>query len=223
MTRTAIVMPSLLSAPLFNMGPALLALEACGVRLFHFDVMDGHYVPRISFGSMLLKELQPHLQSQFDVHLMVDHPSRKIPWFDLESVRSITVHENAGEDVRGNIAAIKDRDKQAGLSLNPPAPIDALDPYLDAVDQVLVMTVDPGSAGQRLIDPTLKKVEHYAKRRGELGLSYAIQVDGGISSKTIRRAFDAGADEIISGSAVFNTPSPAEAYRELNHLIGHPL
>jgi len=223
MTETAIIMPSLLSAPLALMAPALQELEECGVRLFHFDVMDGHYVPRITFGSMLLKQLQPHLKSQFDVHLMVDRPEEKIPWFDLESVRSITIHQNASKDIERDFESIRSRNKRVGISLNPPAPIDDLDPYLESVDQVLVMTVDPGAAGQSLIESAPKKVEHYARRRDELGLSYKIQVDGGINTETIRWAHEAGADEIVAGSAVFSHESPAAAYRELNRLIGNPL
>ena len=222
-TTQPIIMPSLLAAPFDRLGQAIRNLEQAGVGLFHYDVMDGHFVPNLSGSPHILEDLEPHLISQFDVHLMVDNPERVIPWFNLQSVRSISIHVEIPDGLERNFETIRSLGKLAGVVINPPTPQETLDSYLGSIDRVLVMTVHPGLGGQPLIQETLSKIEYCARRRDELGLDYSIQVDGGVKQDTIRAVYDAGANEIVSGSAIFNHESPGEAWRQLNRTIGNTL
>ncbi|MBN2326254.1 MAG: ribulose-phosphate 3-epimerase [Candidatus Omnitrophica bacterium] len=214
-------MPSLLAAPFDHLGKAIRDLEDAGAILFHYDVMDGHFVPNLSGSPHIIEDLQRTIRSRFDVHLMTSNPERVIPWFDLISVRSISIHAEASKNIQADFEAIRSQGKSAGVVINPPTPMTSLDSLFEHVDQVLIMTVFPGLGGQRLIKDALKKIEYCAQRRNALGLDFAIQVDGGVKEDTIRWVFDAGATEIVSGSAIFERPDPAEAYRHLNRLIGN--
>lgn len=219
--KAPLILPSLLSASFDCLGPVLRSLEDAGVTVFHFDVMDGHFVPNLSGSPSIVKSLQSHVRGQFDVHLMVDNPETVIPWFDFISVRSISIHVEASKDLAADFASIRSRGKKAGIVINPPTPIRALEPYFAQADQILVMTVNPGHGGQSLIEETLEKIEYCAHRRNQLGLSFTIQVDGGVNEATIGRVYNAGADEIVAGSAIFDRDNPIEAYRNMNRLIGN--
>ncbi|MGC9327145.1 MAG: ribulose-phosphate 3-epimerase [Candidatus Hinthialibacter sp.] len=219
--KSALIMPSLLSAPFDHLGKAIRELEYAGAALFHYDVMDGHFVPNLSGSPQIIKDLQPIIRSRFDVHLMASNPERMIPWFDLASVRSMSIHVEASQNIPADLQNIRSRGKGAGLVVNPPTPMDSLDPFWEQIDQVLVMTVVPGLGGQTLIQEALPKIERCAAKRDALGLDFAIQVDGGVNEDTLRCVFDAGAGEIVSGSAIFRQPDPAAAYQRLNRLIGN--
>jgi ribulose-phosphate 3-epimerase len=216
-----LILPSLLSAPFAHLGRSLQVLEDVGVSLFHYDVMDGHFVPNLSGSPAIIKDLQSHLRSQYDVHLMVDNPARVIPWFDFPSVRSISIHVEASQNLRNDFEIIRSRGKWVGVVVNPPTPVSSLDPYLEIVDHVLVMTVNPGMGGQSMIQDTLPKIEYCAKKRAQLNRNFIIQVDGGVNERTIRWVRDAGADEIVAGSAIFDKENPVDAYRNLNRFVGN--
>ncbi|HOJ59273.1 MAG TPA: ribulose-phosphate 3-epimerase [bacterium] len=212
-------MPSLLSAPYTHLAKAIRELEDAGVALFHYDVMDGHFVPNLTGGTNVISSLEPVLRGRLDVHLMVTNPGRVVPWFDFPSVRSITIHIEIQENLRRIFEHIRGLSKQAGVSLNPDTPVETLEPVLRDVDQVLVMTVHPGQGGQDLIPETLEKVRQLNRWRNERGFGYVIQVDGGIRADNIREVHEAGADEIVAGAAVFDHPDPPRAFQHLERLI----
>lgn len=197
----------------------MLELESAGARLFHFDVMDGHFVRNLTFGPLIIESLQDRIRSRLDVHLMVTNPEEQIAWFDLPPVRSITIHCEASKNLLYDLTDIRNRGKQAGIALNPPSRADLLAPFLPHADQVLVMSVYPGFGGQDFLDESLRKIEHLANWRAAEGFHYSIQVDGGIAAHNVASARSAGADEIIAGSAVFRANDPAAAYRHLTGLI----
>ncbi len=219
--NSAIIMPSLLSAPFMRLGEAIRDLENAGVTLFHYDVMDGHFVSNLAGSPGIIKNIQPHIQAQLDVHLMVDDPPRVIPWFDLSSVRSISIQVEASQDLERDLHTIRSQNKKAGVVINPLTCLESLEPFFEQVDHILIMTVHPGEGGQQLIKDALYGITYCARRREELGCDYVIQVDGGVNQDTIRWVHDAGADEIVAGSAIFDNESPVEAYRKLNQLIGN--
>lgn len=217
-----IVVPSLLSAPFDRLGEAVASLEDAGVRLLHYDVMDGHFVPNLTMGPLIINNLQDKVQSQFDVHLMVTNPEEQIDWFDLPSVRSITIHVEASKDMARDLNEIRRRGKKAGASINPNTSPTELEPYLNLFDQVLVMTVFPGKGGQAFIPETVESIRYMARRKQEEGLSYIIQVDGGIKPETIAIAAQAGAEELVAGSAVFKHSNYAKAIQTMMDLITSP-
>jgi len=219
MNTHSLLLPSILSAPLNRLGEALRELENAGATLFHFDVMDGHFVPNLTLGPLVIESLQGHIRSAFDVHLMVTNPEEQITWFDLPSVRSLTIHIEASSDIIRDLRGIRERGKLAGISLNPPTPVSEIEPVLEEVDQVLVMSVHPGFAGQEFMEDALPKIETLAKRKAKSGLPYAIQVDGGINLETIRLVSTAGAEEIIAGNAIFAAENPVAAYQELREIM----
>ncbi len=219
MKDRAKVLPSLLSAPFMNLGEVLLKLEKAGADLFHFDVMDGHFVPNLTMGPLLIESIQPYLKSQFDVHLMVDNPDDHIRWFDFDSVRSLSIHVETKMNVRDVLSMIRGRGKMPGIVLNPATDVHDVDIFLEQVDLVLVMTVHPGFGGQTLLPEVLPKIQWLRERREECGMDYAIQVDGGVNVDTIRLVRQAGADEIVMGHAIFDQPDPVAAYHQLNHMI----
>ncbi len=190
-------------------------LETAGADVFHYDVMDGHFVPNLTIGPLIIKSLHNRLQSRFDVHLMVANPDVQIAWFDLPAVRSLTIHVEASRDLASDLQRIRQRNKRAGITLNPPTPSHSLDPYLETIDQVLVMSVNPGFAAQTFLREALPKIESIAERREKMGLEFIIQVDGGINQETIAWVRDVGADEVVAGNAIFGAANPAAAYTYL--------
>ncbi len=214
-------MPSILAAPFDRLGQAVGELEQAGARVFHYDVMDGHFVANLSGPPSMIADLEPLLSSQFDVHLMVDIPERFIPWFYYKSVRSISIHVEASSDLTRDFQSIRSQGKQVGIVINPPTNSESLDPYFEKIDQVLVMTVNPGLGGQPFMKEMVPKIEYCARRRDELGLGFTIQVDGGINEDTIREVYEAGANEIVAGSAIYRQVNPVEAFGRMNELIGN--
>lgn len=214
-----IVVPSLLAAPFDRLGEAIHTLEKDGIHLFHFDVMDGHFVQNLTMGPVVLHSLQNHVKSTFDVHLMVDNPEIQISWFDLPCVRSISIHIEASSNLAYDLYEIRQRGKKAGAVINPNTPVNWLNPILDKADQILVMSVFPGLGGQDFIPETLESVRYLSRLKQEKDYRYSIQIDGGIHAGTIVDAVKAGAEELIAGNAVFHAPSPTDALRTLKSLI----
>lgn len=217
MPRRVLIAPSVLSADFGELARAARAVAAMGGDLVHLDVMDGHFVPNITFGPKAVADLRPVTTLPFDVHLMIERPELWTDRFLDAGADWLTIHLEAAIHAQRTLAAIRGRGGRPGVSIVPATPAEALSEILDDVDLVLVMTVNPGFGGQRLIPRTLRKVETLARLRAGRGLSFLIEVDGGINRDTARAAREAGADIIVAGSAVFEAAEPG---REVAILRG---
>ena len=209
--------PSILSADFNRLGWQLQVLEEEGINILHIDVMDGVFVPSISFGMPVIKSIRAESRLFFDVHLMITEPIRYIDEFVKSGADSITVHLEACSDVNETIRAIRKHGKKVGLSIKPGTPAEEIRPYIHDVDMILVMTVEPGFGGQKYIDYCSDKVRRVREIEAEEGAHIHVQVDGGINKETIPVAMDAGADYLVSGSTVFagNLKQNIEDLREL--------
>lgn len=196
------ISPSILSADFSKLGEEMIALEKAGAELVHIDVMDGSFVPNISFGAPVYRCVRNCCKIPFDVHLMIDEPIRYLNDFVKAGADLITFHVEATERVNETLDAIRSAGLKAGLSLKPKTELSAIEPYLDACDLVLVMSVEPGFGGQSFMPEVLAKVEALAKLRSERGYAYEIEMDGGINAETAPLCIKAGADILVAGSAV---------------------
>jgi len=217
MPRRILIAPSVLSADFGELSRAARAVAAMGGDFVHLDVMDGHFVPNLTFGPKAVADLRPVTTLPFDVHLMIERPDLWTDRFIDAGADWLTIHLEAAVHAQRTLAAIRQRGRRPGVSIVPATPAEALSEVLDDVDLVLVMTVNPGFGGQQLIPRTLRKIEVLARMRAERGLGFLIEVDGGINRDTARSAIEAGADVIVAGSAVFEASDPA---REVAFLRG---
>jgi ribulose-phosphate 3-epimerase len=206
-----IIAPSLLAADYAHMGRALKDMEEAGADWLHYDVMDGVFVPTISFGAAMLKTLAPLTRLPMDVHVMAINPLHLIDDLIDAGASGITFHVETVEDGPAMVRHLKKRGVKAGVTLNPATEVERLEPVLNMVDMVLVMTVNPGYGGQKMIDACLEKVRILRGRFPNMD----IQVDGGINCQTIQAAYNAGANVIVAGSAVFHAQDPAQEIRLL--------
>ncbi len=188
-------------------------VEKGGADWIHVDVMDGHFVPNLTIGPLVVGALKPHTQLPLDCHLMVSRPEDWVEPFAKAGASSITVHAEATPHLDRLLRRIRELGCKAGVSLNPSTPVSAIDEVLDIVDLVLVMSVNPGFGGQKFIEATLKKVERLKQLRGDR--DYLIEIDGGILAANAKRCADAGVDVFVAGSAIFSAKDRAGAIREL--------
>ncbi len=198
------ISPSILACDYTKMGDELLSVEAAGAELIHLDVMDGLFVPNISFGMDIIAALRPLSGMLFDVHLMIDEPERYIERFALAGADMITVHTEACRDVTVALDTIRLNGKLAGLSVKPATPIETVFPYLDKCDLILIMTVEPGYGGQKLIPEMIEKITKLREEICRRGLTMIdIAVDGGVNESNAKELIHAGADILVAGSSVF--------------------
>ena len=199
------IAPSILSADFSRLGEDIQAVDRAGADYIHIDVMDGHFVPNITIGPLVVDALRKVTEKPLDVHLMIESPDLYIPEFAKAGADIITVHQEAVPHLHRTIQLIKSFGKKAGVSLNPATPVETLDVILDELDLVLVMSVNPGFGGQAFIPSTLEKIRALRQRITQRGLATELEVDGGVKLDNIREVVAAGADVLVTGSAVFNT------------------
>ena len=214
------ISPSILSADFSRLEQDVVDVEKGGAHMLHIDVMDGHFVPNISFGACVMQSLRPRTDLFFDVHLMISDPLTYAKDFAKAGADMITFHYEADSDPQETINEIRDLGLKVGMAIKPGTDVKVLDPFLPQLDMALVMTVEPGFGGQKFMTDMMPKVEYPRNWANENHKALWIQVDGGIAASTAKTVADAGADVLVAGSAVFGAPDRQEAIENILQAAG---
>ena len=199
------ISPSILSADFSQLGNEIKRLEEGGADLIHVDVMDGHFVPNLTIGPPVIKALKKNCSIKFDVHLMISPVHKFIDAYSDAGADIITIHPEATEDLSASIKKIKDLGKKVGVSLNPKTKVNVIDNYLDQIDLVLIMSVNPGFGGQKFMPEVLEKIKELKKIQTKKNIDFDIEIDGGINFDNCKAAIDAGANILVSGTTIFKS------------------
>ena len=215
-----IIAPSLLASDFSKLGREAARVGRSGADWLHLDIMDGHFVPNISFGPVVVGAIRPLCKLLFDVHLMCSRPEILLEPFARAGADRLTIHVELDGQVMALIWKIRSLGKQVGLAINPPTAMGAVEPYLAKIDSLLIMTVNPGYGGQAFITETLPKIQQARAWRAQRGLKYRIAVDGGLDVETVPQCARAGADTFISGTGIFSRPNLKTAVARMRKLAG---
>lgn len=207
----ALISPSILAADFSKLGADVEDVQSRGIDYLHVDVMDGAFVPNISFGPDVMKSLNGIMKVPYDVHLMINDPDRYIEKFVTDNTEFITVHYEACSDLAATIEHIHSLGVKAGVSIKPGTEPEVLDPFLADLDLILVMSVEPGFGGQKFMENSLPKISYYSQKKAENGYKYLIEVDGGVGAGNAHVVREAGVEVIVAGSAVFKAPDRTAA------------
>ena len=213
------IAPSILSADFKKLGSEIKEIEDAGADYVHVDVMDGHFVPNITIGPLIVKAIKPITKLPLDVHLMIENPDQYIKDFAEAGADIITVHQETCPHLHRTIQLIKNQNVKAGVVINPATPVAMIKEIIANVDLVLVMSVNPGFGGQSFISSTLSKIKEIDLIRKDKQLEFELQVDGGVNATTAKAVVDAGADVLVAGSAIFNQPNRKEAINAIRQSL----
>lgn len=212
------ILPSILSADFARLADDIAKVESAGIRMLHVDVMDGHFVPNITLGPPVVKSVRKVTKLTLDCHLMITNPDQYIGPFVEAGADQLSVHQEVCPHLDRTLRTIQSEGARAGVVLNPSTPVSTLDDVLDVMDFVLVMSVNPGFGAQRFIPNALKKIAALARKRSELGLQFAIEIDGGVSLDNVGEIVRAGCDWLVAGSSVFGSADPAQTVNRMQQL-----
>ncbi len=213
------ILPSILSADFGKLVEEARQVDLTEIEFLHVDVMDGHFVPNLTFGPRIVQSLRQHTRFKLDVHLMIENVERQLPWFIEAEPDILTVHVEAAPHLHRILTRIKDSGIKAGVALNPATPLETVRWVLDVADLVLVMSVNPGFGGQRFIPFTLEKIKELNRWKSERNGSFIIEVDGGVGADNIGAIYLAGAEFLVAGNAIFGKPNRQRAIRDLIRAV----
>ena len=213
------IAPSILSADFARLGEQVEVMKSGGASMLHVDVMDGRFVPNISIGVPVLRSLRAATDLLLDCHLMIEEPDRYVPAFIEAGAQMVSVHQEACPHLDRSVRLIRDLGADAGVVLNPATPVHLLDDVLASVDFVLIMSVNPGFGGQKLLPHTLDKIRRLNQLREERGLDYRIEIDGGVTLENLPRIVEAGCDIVVAGSTIFGADDPRAALETMRRAV----
>ena len=212
------IVPSILAADFANLARDIARVERGGAAMLHLDVMDGHFVPNLTIGPPLVASVRKATALRLDVHLMITDPDKYAPAFIEAGADCVSVHQEVCPHLDGVLRTIRKLGASPGVVLNPSTPVSTLEDVLELVDYVLVMSVNPGFGGQQFIPRAMEKIRRLRRMRQELGLGFAIEIDGGVNMDNLAEVVRAGCDWLVTGSSVFHTPDPAATVAEMKRI-----